>query len=133
MRSINKIIIHCADTPKGINFNASDIDRWHKERGWNGIGYHFVILLDGTIQLGRNVKKQGAHTKGHNKNSIGICYIGGGNGEDTRTIEQKNALFCLIQDLLIEYPKATIHGHNEFSKKTCPNFNAFNEYNWLCI
>ena len=71
------------------NFNANDIDRWHKQKGWKGIGYHYVILLDGTVEQGRELEAVGAHCSGHNAHSVGICYIGGiskdGKPKDTRT------------------------------------------------
>ena len=96
MRNINKIIVHCTATKEGKAFNVADITRWHKQRGFVTIGYHWVVLLDGTIQQGRAEMTMGAHCKGHNANSIGICYIGGldknGNPKDTRTPEQKKAL-----------------------------------------
>lgn len=77
MRKINEIIVHCAATAEGKNFKAADIDRWHKQRGWDGIGYHHVVDLDGTIEPGRPESKQGAHCLGHNANSIGVVYVGG--------------------------------------------------------
>ena len=77
MRKITEIIIHCADTPEGRNDKAADIDRWHKAQGWHGIGYHYVIDLDGTIEPARDLEKAGAHCTGHNADSIGIVYIGG--------------------------------------------------------
>jgi N-acetylmuramoyl-L-alanine amidase len=133
MRKINEIIIHCSATPEGKAFYAKDIDKWHKARGWKGIGYHYVIDLDGKIEKGRSEDQIGSHCVGHNKNSIGICYIGGldkdGNPKDTRTKEQKEALWNLLRQLLCKYPKATIHGHNEFSTKACPCFDVQKEYN----
>ena len=77
MRRINKIIIHCSATPEGREVNAETIDRWHRERGFSMIGYHYVIGLNGQIEEGRPEKMVGAHCKGHNGESIGICYIGG--------------------------------------------------------
>ena len=75
---VKEIIIHCSATREGDDsINAEVIDRWHKERGWKGIGYHYVVLMDGTIETGRMVDQCGAHTKGHNCESIGVCYIGG--------------------------------------------------------
>jgi N-acetylmuramoyl-L-alanine amidase len=133
MRRIDKIIIHCSATNPEQDFNAADIDRWHKARGWSGIGYHFVIKLDGTTERGRAIEKVGAHAFGYNKRSIGICYIGGvdmdGNPSDTRTDEQERALRALIGVLKHEYHLETedIHGHNEFSKKACPSFNVKSE------
>ncbi len=132
MRKINKIILHCSATKEGQSFTAKDIDMWHKQRGWKGIGYHYVILLDGTLQIGRSESEIGAHTIGQNNNSIGICYIGGVDinekPKDTRTDQQKNALKGLISDLLKKYPEATVHGHNEFANKACPCFNVKKEF-----
>ena len=76
MRKINKIIIHCAATNPTMDINAATINEWHLEKGWSGIGYHFFIKRDGQIELGRPLETSGAHTKGNNRNSIGICYNG---------------------------------------------------------
>ena len=102
MRTIKEIIIHCADTPEGRDDKAADIDRWHKQRGFDRIGYHYVIDLDGTIEAGRDPDCIGAHCKGHNTNSIGICYIGGADRDtlkpkDTRTYAQKASLLLLLK------------------------------------
>ncbi len=132
MRKIDKIIIHCSATKEGQNYKARDIDFWHRQRGYAKIGYHYVIDLDGTVEIGREESEVGAHTKGYNSNSIGICYIGGlnieGKAKDTRTKEQKEALWDLLRQLLNKYPDATIHGHNEFAKKDCPCFNVQKEF-----
>ena len=135
MRNINKIIVHCSATKEGKAFNVADITRWHKQRGFATIGYHYVVLLDGSIQQGRAEMVMGAHCKGYNANSIGICYIGGldenGNSKDTRTPEQKKSLLELLKRLKKDYPNATIHGHREFANKDCPCFDAKNEYKSL--
>lgn len=135
MRTISKIIVHCSATKEGKAFNVADITRWHKERGFNTIGYHWVVLLDGTISQGRPESVMGAHCTGHNTGSIGVCYIGGldknGNPKDTRTPEQKKALLELLKRLKADYPNATIHGHREFAAKACPCFDAKNEYKTL--
>lgn len=132
MRNINKIIVHCTATKEGKAFTANDITHWHKDRGFATIGYHYVVLLDGTIQQGRAEMVMGAHCKGYNANSIGICYIGGldenGKSKDTRTPEQKKSLLELLKRLKKDYPNATIHGHREFANKDCPCFDAKNEY-----
>lgn len=131
MRKINKIILHCSATKEGQYFDVKDIDRWHKNNGWAGVGYHYVVLLDGTIQVGRFESKIGAHTKGLNTNSIGVCYIGGLDAEsqpkDTRTPEQKKSIINLVKELETRYPEATVHGHNEFAAKACPSFNVQSE------
>ncbi|NDW10955.1 N-acetylmuramoyl-L-alanine amidase [Dysgonomonas sp. 520] len=132
MRKINKIILHCSATKEGKHFTVADIDRWHKERNFTEIGYHYVIYLDGTVHAGRDISKVGAHTIGQNSNSIGICYIGGldanGKSKDTRTPEQKTAMMVLINGLLGQFPNATVHGHNEFAAKDCPCFNVKKEW-----
>ena len=135
MRTINKIILHCAATPEGRHVSVDTIRRWHLERGWSDIGYHFVIYLDGTIVPGRPVERSGAHTKGLNANSIGICYVGGvdatGRAKDTRTQAQLDSMERLISDLFEEYPNATLHGHNEFAAKACPSFDVQEQYGYL--
>ncbi len=132
MRKINKAIIHCAATVEGSDFDVDDIRRWHKARGWSDVGYHYVILLDGTIQDGRPLKRIGAHAKGYNRSSIGICYIGGVNSKhepkDTRTACQKEALVSLLSWLKLQYEDIEIFGHNEISNKACPSFDARKEY-----
>lgn len=103
MRTINEIIVHCSATPEGRSFNVTDIDRWHRQRGFSCIGYHYVVLLDGVIERGRPEEVVGAHCKGHNRRSIGVCYIGGldSNNEpkDTRTAAQRHALLRLMREL----------------------------------
>lgn len=127
MREINRIILHCSATPEGKDFTVADIDRWHKARGWQGIGYHFVVYRDGSVHNGRDIAVAGAHTSGYNKNSIGVCYIGGvatdgKTPKDTRTAEQRVALRELVERLRKQFPNATIHGHYEFAAKACPSF-----------
>ncbi len=136
MRDIKEIIIHCADTPEGRDDRAADIRRWHKAQGWNDIGYHYVVDIDGTIEPGRDLGIAGAHCQGHNANSIGICYVGGCDEDmkpkDTRTDEQKASLQLLLKYLVAKYPKAVIYGHRDFANKSCPSFDAKEEYKALC-
>lgn len=136
MRKITEIIVHCSDTPEGRNDRAADIRRWHKAKGWNDIGYHYVVDLDGTIEPGRDVDIAGAHAQGHNANSIGICYIGGADKnmkpKDTRTDAQKDSLLCLLRFLRLMYKDAKIIGHRDVSAKPCPCFDAKTEYQELC-
>lgn len=136
MRRINEIIIHCTDTPAGREVSVDDIRNWHLKRGFDDIGYHFVIGLDGTIHVGRSLDKIGAHCKGHNRNSIGICYVGGRSVDmkhfaDTRTSQQDISLAKLIISLLKKYPITSIVGHNKYAKKACPCFYAELEYKHL--
>ena len=138
MRKINEIIVHCAATREGRDFTVEDITRWHKARGFATIGYHYVIYRDGSIHEGRPLEQIGAHCVGHNKHSIGICYIGGcaSDGKtpkDTRTPEQKEALLALLRHLKARFPNATIHGHRDFAAKACPSYDAFREYRQLAL
>lgn len=132
MKPITEIIIHCSATREGADYHASDIDRWHKQRGFKRIGYHYVIDLDGTIEGGRPENEIGAHCTGHNGNSIGVCYVGGlsadGKPKDTRTDAQKRSLQQLLRMLVKKYPQATIHSHRDFANKACPSFDATKEY-----
>ena len=128
MRQINELIIHCTATPATQRVTVADITRWHRQRGWKTIGYHFLIDQDGVVHTGRPLSDVGAHCRGHNANSIGICYVGGlaknGSPSDTRTDAQKNALLTLVTELLERFPNAKVHGHNEFSSKACPCFDV---------
>lgn len=113
-----KIVVHCSDTPDNREHTAADIHRWHQERGWDGIGYHWVIRRDGTIEPGRPEYWTGAHVKGHNKGSIGICLIG--------RKHFTTAQFDALRTHLNWHPESfELFGHYELDpSKTCPNFNV---------
>ena len=132
MRKITEIIVHCTATPEGRWHTVADVDRWHRQRGFFGIGYHFLVLLDGTIATGRPLWRVGAHCTGHNTHSVGICYVGGldtqGKPKDTRTPEQRKAMQQLIQLLKSVFVGATVYGHRDFAAKACPCFDAKKEY-----
>ena len=133
MRTITLIVCHCSAVRPGQRSSAADIDQWHKQRGWKGIGYHHVVRRDGTIELGRPIEEVGAHCYPHNRHSIGICYEGGldANGipDDTRTPEQKKALRKLLEKLHREYPRALIVGHRDLAPgRDCPCFDVVSEY-----
>lgn len=152
MKKIEAIIIHCTATKEGLDIRAKDVDRWHKEQGWRMIGYHYLIDLDGKIENGRPSTMTGAHCKGWNDRSIGICYVGGldrnGNPKDTRTSAQKEAMNRLVYDLLEAYPTITqIMGHRDTSPdldgngvvtpnewiKACPCFDVRSEFPILIV
>ena len=131
---VSLLIIHCSATLPGQRVSVQDIDRWHRQRGFDCIGYHFYITVDGTIWTGRPLSQVGAHCKGYNAHSIGICYEGGLDEEgrpcDTRTLLQKAALVALINKLREIYPNADVVGHNDLNlHKACPCFSAVEEYN----
>ena len=138
-RVITEIIVHCTATPEGKDYTIADITRWHKDRGFSTIGYHYVVYRDGSVHEGRNVDVAGAHCTGHNAHSIGVCYVGGLQyiprvavsklpAKDTRTKAQKEALLKLLTKLKTLYPAAQIHGHRDFANKACPSFDATKEY-----
>jgi len=136
MRKITEIIVHCSDTIEGKDFTVEDIRKWHKDRGWLDIGYHYVVYLDGSIHKGRPDEVVGAHCVGHNAHSIGVCYIGGKEAgtfraKDTRTPAQQEALLRLLIDLVCKYPDAKIYGHRDFANRKCPCFDARKEYSQL--
>ena len=121
MPDIDHIVIHCSDSPQNRGDNAETIHRWHLERGWDGIGYHYVITERGVVQNGRPHYWPGAHVKKHNRNSLGICLI----GEDSFTRNQMLSLRDLIDRLMSMYPDAHVCGHRDLdSGKTCPNFDV---------
>ena len=118
MRPINYIILHCSATEAGSNFDVTDIDRWHKQKGWAGVGYHYVITEKGILQQGRPLETEGAHCLHHNADSIGICYIGGlrfGNPIDTRTPAQRAQVEIIVRQLLQRFPYAKVCGHRDLS------------------
>lgn len=124
MREITDLIIHCAATPPDMDIGAEEIDQWHRERGWSGIGYHFVIRRSGLVEEGRDIETIGAHVRGHNDNSIGICLVGGKDQFDF-TMAQMKSLDTLVHSLLRDYPDAAVRGHQEFDEnKACPRFNV---------
>lgn len=142
-RKIKELIVHCSATPEGEDYTVEQIREWHtaptpKGNGWSDIGYHYVIYRDGSIHPGRAESVSGAHTAGHNSQSIGICYIGGCPARsvrdwnykslDTRTPQQKLALVKLLRELKKKYPGAKIYGHRDFANKPCPSFDARREY-----
>lgn len=131
MRDIEGIVVHCSATPAGKPFRAADIDRWHREQGWSGIGYHYVIPLDGSIEPGRELEQAGAHVQGHNAKTIAVCYIGGmdaGNrvAQDTLNAAQARALQLVLGGLRARWPHAQIRGHRDYPgvKKACPSFDV---------
>lgn len=119
----NKIVIHCSDSPHGRGDTAEDIHLWHKQRGWDGIGYHYVICEDGLVEAGRPTFWMPAHAKGHNEDSLAICLI----GIDKFTDEQFHNLALLVENLMLKYniSKKNVMGHCDLDdNKTCPNFSV---------
>jgi N-acetyl-anhydromuramyl-L-alanine amidase AmpD len=131
-RKIKGIIIHCSATKPSMDIGVEEITDWHViGNKWSDIGYHYVIKRDGTLEHGRDVNKDGAHCKGHNKNTVGICLVGGvndkGTPQDNFTPPQYDTLESLVENLVWQdwvNVDAYIKGHNEFSSKACPSFDV---------
>lgn len=135
MRKIDRIVVHCSATTPTMDIGVGTIRGWHVlERGWSDVGYHFVVTRDGQVQTGRPLERAGAHAKGFNKHSIGICYVGGLDKnfepEDNRTDAQKIAMYELIKELEQRFNIAYIGGHCDLPKvtKACPCFDV---QHWL--
>ena len=138
MRKIDLIVIHCTATREDKSLSPAELDRMHRQRGFNGCGYHYYVRRDGEICSMRPVGQVGAHAKGHNANSIGIAYEGGldagGNPADTRTAEQTEQLTLLLMRLAKLFPGARIRGHRDMSgsiPKACPCFDAEGVFGYL--
>lgn len=131
-KTTNFLVIHCSATTEKMNIGAAEINNWHQQRGFVCIGYHYVIRRDGTIEIGRDENVVGAHVRGHNWESIGICMIGGVDADDLSkaeanyTDEQWAELEKLLRALRREYPSAVIQGHRDFPDvlKACPSFDV---------
>lgn len=140
MRYINKIIVHCTDTPARRDVSIEDVRKWHTSspplgRGWRNVGYHYLVRLDGSVERGMPISSAGIHCKGHNAHSIAVCYVGGrdadGKTADTRTDAQRAALLKLLATLTRMY-RCKIYGHHDFNPaKACPCFDAQAEYRGL--
>ena len=138
MRNVNKIIVHCSATLIEQDVDAAVIRSWHMSapRNWSDIGYHFVIKRDGTIEAGRPLERVGAHCKGFNTGSIGICLIGGlnasGKPEDNFTETQKNSLRLLIDGFKFKYGLTEIKGHRDYSPDK-NNDGVITKNEWLKV
>lgn len=129
-RHIDTIIVHVSDSPDDRDIGAKEIDQWHRERGFRMIGYHYVIRRNGVVEPGRDEYWIGAHCKGHNLTSIGICWV----GRDHLTAEQKTAMIKLIKQIMDKYKltPSQVFGHREFDAgKTCPNLDPNEIRGWL--
>ncbi|MEG1839367.1 MAG: N-acetylmuramoyl-L-alanine amidase [Bacteroidaceae bacterium] len=135
METINFIVIHCSATREDHPFGLAQLEASHRERGFNGIGYHFYITRDGDMHRCRPLFEPGAHAKGFNYHSLAICYEGGldreGNPKDTRTLRQCVTMLELVGILKKMFPQAKVVGHYQLSTdihKACPCFDARKEY-----
>lgn len=136
MRDINQIVIHCSATPPDMDVGRTEINEWHVQRGFGSIGYHVVIRRNGDIEAGRPIHQPGAHAKGHNANSIGICLVGGVERDgsamvptDNFTPQQYESLEIMVTGLCYAFsldPKEAVLGHRDLPNvtKACPCFDV---------
>jgi len=141
MRELKRIILHCSATREewmedaGLEAQVEEIRRWHVEgRGWSDIGYHFLIGRDGEYAVGRPLERIGAHVRGHNRDSIGVCLIGGHGSastdsfHDNFTEEQLASVEDLVSVTRMLLGPLSFHGHNEYAAKACPGFRVAKEF-----
>lgn len=121
-KKISLLVVHCSDTPNKENLSAIDIHKMHLDFGWDGIGYHKIIKRSGKVENGRPEYWIGAHVKGQNDVSLGVCLIGKNNFTKNQFISLKRVL----KKWKKSYPDAKIVGHKDtgYTKKTCPNFDV---------
>lgn len=145
MREINAIVVHGAWTKAGVDVGAREIREWHLDRGFSDIGYHYVIRRDGTQEEGRPIERSGAHVKGANLDTIGICLVGGRDDEGPHTAgldefakqevlwefnytrAQMDSLVSLVDGLRDLYGKRVdVLGHRDYPgvTKRCPGFDV---------
>ena len=122
MRNVTAIVVHCSDSPDRMDIGVAEITQWHLERGFSTCGYHAIVRRSGVVEPGRAESKVGAHCQGHNRDSLGICWV----GRDLPTPAQYTALLEKITEWCLVYgvPAERVVGHREaapLSGKTCPN------------
>lgn len=122
---IEALIVHHSASPRDTT-TLEKIREWHKARGFDDIGYHWVIEADGALKSGRQIIYQGAHALGANSGTWGVCVV----GDNTKASEawnaaQEDALIGLIRRLRVMLPAIRIHGHREVgtTKTECPGLD----------
>lgn len=130
IKSVDFLIIHCSDTTETMDIGVTEIREWHVARGWIDVGYHYVIRRNGVIEKGRPERRPGAHVRGANEISLGICMVGGKDGENNFTTCQWASLRDLIVELKYCYPLAGVIGHRDVPgvTKLCPAFDVMAWY-----
>jgi len=135
IQRLDYLVVHCADTKPSMDIGVKEIDRWHRERGWFCCGYHYVIRRNGKIERSkRHLDQPGAHVRGWNHCSLGICLVGGMAEDSDKpecnfTEDQWGALHFLLTQLTKNPPvpgPCKVQGHRDFPKvtKACPTFDA---------
>lgn len=132
LKSVDFIVVHCAATPPTMDIGVKEIDRWHRERGFFSIGYHWVIRRNGMTEDGRDSLIPGAHARGYNERSLAICLVGGCKkvgdklvAENNFTEDQFATLQAKLTELTAKFPNAKVIGHRDVEpNKDCPSFDV---------
>lgn len=148
---VREAILHTSATPggwadgKSVADVVAEIRRWHTDpkprgRGWRDIGYHRVIMPDGSIGIGRSLWEIGAHVQERNRGTVGICLIPaktvpnvmkrGATFDDYYTPAQREALKQYLRELAELTDLQLVTGHNDYAPKSCPGFQVRSE-DWL--
>jgi len=113
-----------------MDIGVHEIRDWHvNENAWRDIGYHYVIRRSGEIEEGRPEEQPGAHVRGRNSDSIGICLVGGRaerhDAVDVNyTKAQWDSLLHLVGELKYDHPRAKVRGHRDYADRECPGFDV---------
>ena len=130
MMTIKYIAVHCSATPPTMDIGVKEIRKWHVDKGWDDVGYHVIIRRNGEIEWGRSFGVRGAHVKGYNSVSLGVCLIGGVDSdmeaEDNFTDEQFSSLERVLTALQGLFPDTLVMGHRDiaYNITKCPSFDA---------
>jgi len=134
VKDVEYLVVHCSATKPNQDIGEAEIRQWHINKGWDDIGYHVIIRLDGTREFGRALDVRGAHVKGYNSISLGICMVGGvdaaGNPADTFSDAQKRSLLTTLDALHLLFPRAKVCGHRDFSPDQDRN-GIIEEWEWM--
>jgi N-acetylmuramoyl-L-alanine amidase len=136
LSKVEAIVVHCSATPATMDIGAAEIDRWHRQRGFLRIGYHYVIRRDGTREAGRSLDQVGSHAQGHNSTTLAVCLVGGINDAKLQkpqanfTEAQLQTLWATVRELQGLHPQARVIGHRDLPgvAKACPSFDV---QHWL--
>lgn len=142
---VQLLVVHCSATPPSADIDAETIRKWHVEgNGWSDIGYHGVIKRDGSFEQGRELHERGAHAKGWNAVSWGLCLVGGVQEQDRNkpeanyTPEQYKTLWAVLNAWQSVAPTAHVCGHRDLDSdhqrlKACPSFDVRAAYLEHCL
>ncbi len=123
MKEIAGIVVH--HSASNLRATIDDIRRWHKARGFDDVGYHYVISATGAVSIGRRIPTTGAHIKGMNSTSIGICVVGDNTKRENEwTSMQHDALRALVRCLLTVWPGIGVMGHRDLADTLCPGLDV---------